>query len=361
MATFRDNTHMLEALKATSLCMNGLGFVIMMEHPSKNRYDSSGKYFDYSIHPRMDQPCQGGDMRRYKGTHPGMCTQPHNDRPCDLYSPFPEGKPSAIAFHVFKEKELSDGLLEALFSESSPWKKGFGSLSNVVMTERDGKPYGFILKNLAVDPTVLVSLLSFINSVRNSNMFDGLVNSGLTKNEAMAVMMLNNFQTGSLQETQDYYFPTVFSARRFFEGRPNDLSGGLYSKGVDYNRTYIQDVFSGDTKRGGKMWYTEMTEIMTRMNLKTEHVFYDFGIHVDGVGHAVANPEVAENNLKVIALAAKEFFAKALADEPELTEEDTRYVYRDATGKVLPYPKAALRANPLLNILESEAPKKKVS
>jgi len=323
-----SNVAHLPILEAVSRGGSGTGFTILMEYPGKH---SNATYKDFGIFPRFGQPCQGGDMRRYDKTHPGKATQPHNARPGDLSQPFPEGIPSAIAFHNLKpyaSKRLN-AFLEDLFADDSPWRAGFGSRSNVLFYEDDEENYiGWILKDLQIDPTVLVNLLGFMNSfmAHSKKPYLDLIAEGLTKQEALAVLMLNGGQSHYIAHTDSYRFPPVFSARRFFEGRPNDLSGGTYRDGADYNRTYVQDVFLGDKAKGGIVWNSAATKIGS-----------DLGIQTTG-GMTV----------KQVAQIAKEVFAKGLAEEPELTEDDVKYVYRDAMGTVLPYPEAALKANPAL-------------
>ena len=104
----------------------------------------------------------------------------------------------------------------------------------------------------------------------------------------------------------------------------------LVKEGADYNRTYIQDVFLGKKEKGGIVWQTAMA---TKLGKTSGYKIEEF------------------------AEAAKAVFDEGLQIEPELTEDDTRYVYRDAMGTVLPYPKRALEINPSLKV-ETKASKK---
>lgn len=326
---------MMPMLEKISRMGTGTGFTILMEYEGHHGIDK-----DYAIYPRFDQPCQGGDMRRYSSVHGDLATQPHNPRPGDLSQPFPAGKPSAIAFHTLlgKGDQFRDIVFDAVTSDTSPWRKGFGSNANVLpYRDKKGHVEGFILKSLDVDPTVMVNMVYILNTLRYSEVFarnfNDLMNEGLSQNEALAAMMLNGFQITRISATDTYRYPPVFSARRFFEQKPKDLSGGLYSEGADYNRTYIQDVFLGSKDEGGIVWLSAMTKKLGKSNGFTIQEFVK---------------------------AAKEVFDEALQNEPELTADDTKYVYRDATGAVLPYPKRAIEINPSLKI-EAKTPKKKVA
>ena len=324
----------IQIMQSVSKRATGTGFVLLMEHPfTKVDVYGSGKekiFFDYSIHPRFNQPCQGGELRKYESSHPGRCTQPHNERPGDLYQPFPDGKPAAVAFHLksgdaqqddddwvdgdetpIENANETDNLVMAVLSSTSPWVSGFGGPQNIQYTlGKDGHIIGFVIKSLAIDPTVMVNMVNFIQTMKGSgaSSFKKLVDLGLTNNEALAVLMLNG-SSGSIhaiQTTYEYRFPAVFSARRFFEQKPNDYSGGTYENGADYNRTFVQDVFSGDTKKGGIVWATAIKAKM-------------------GPGSFSQTK---------FAAAAKELFKECLANEPAIVQ--TAYVYRNASGKELP-------------------------
>jgi hypothetical protein len=341
----------IQIMQSVSKRATGTGFVLLMEHETTKRVSSYGNkvYKDYSIHPRFSQPCQGGELRKYESSHPGRCTQPHNERPGDLYQPFPDGKPAAVAFHLKGSPDEDEGdyddednyiaptgssanerdnLVMAVLSSTSPWISGFGGngvdpVSNIkYTTDKQGHIIGFVIKSLSVDPTVMVNMVNFIQTMKGTGAksFKKLVDLGLTINEALAVLMLNGSSgsIGSIQPTYEYRFPAVFSARRFFEARPNDYSGGTYENGADYNRTFVQDVFSGDTKKGGIVWATAMKAKMGAGGFTVEK----------------------------LAAAAKELFKECLANEPAI--ETTPYVYKNASGKVLPHPEYAIKVNPSL-------------
>jgi hypothetical protein len=309
-------------LESISHHATGTSFVLMMEHNVKGHGSSNYElgYKDYSYHPRFDQPCQGGETRKYTGFNKDV-TQPHNKKPSDLYHPFPEGKPSAISFPlggVKRGKDYNEPFFKAMFSNESPWLKGFGSSSNVrFMTDDKGLAYGVIIgvENLDVDPTVMINCIQMLKNTSGQS-FLKLTKAGLTNNEALAVMMLNrDYVDGSIQRTYDYYFPPVFSARRFFNQKPNDLSGGHYSDRTDYNRTYVQDVFLAGPEDNGIRWYDAMVK--------------ETGAKVNLAGWGSV-PKVEFN---VFIKAAKAVFTRALKEEGPLTNKP--YQYRDAQGRVI--------------------------
>ena len=310
-------------LDSMSRHSSGISFILMMEHdvPKRaNSYSSGTTRKDYSYHPRFDQPCQGGETRKYGSTHPD-CTQPHNSKPGDLHHPFPAGRPSAISFPLSGVEYASadnEAYFNAMFSKNSPWIKGFGSPDNIRLLRNDKNlPYGVIIgvKNLNVDPTVMINCIQMLRNSEGSS-FNKLVKDGFTDNEALAVLMLNQGCAGpEVRLTSDYYFCPVFSARRFFGQKPNDLSGGYYSDRTDYNRTYVQDVFLADPEDNGIKWQDAMAA--------------ELGLKPDKYGYSPVTAPSTEAFVK----AAKAVFAKALENEKPLTNKP--YQYRDASGNVL--------------------------
>lgn len=288
----------------------GISFVLLMEHSVQGHsiYDTERK--DYSIHPRFDQPCQGGETRKYESHNPGDCTQPHNGKPTDLYHPFPSGRPSAISFPLMKKPKAEDDVFfRSMITKDSPWLKGFGYVDNVeFLVDDNNLAYGYTIgvDNLDVDPTVMINMINTIKTIRGAkHEIPRLMNLGLTHWEAVAVLMLNGNSTSCIADTGTYYFPCVFSAKRFFGQRPNDLSGGFYSDRTDYNRTYIADVFLGDLEENCEEWSEGMKRILKLTGY---------------------TPKVT---IEKLAEGAKEWFADRLANE-EIT--DKPYVYRDAYG-----------------------------
>lgn len=213
------------------------------------------------IHSRKNQPCQGGEMRKYETSHPGDCTRPLDDRPNDLHHPFPKGEPVAVG-RSYRDYNLDRRMVEDILSEG-PYRK-IGLETTDVISEGD-KVLGIVVMNLDVDPTLLVSMLQYINSVgHNHQLYHKMVGYGLTKAEALCAIMLWQYDpTRSFGQTYDYYFPVSASIRRIIEGDPHDLSAdpdgktGTFRQRYDYNRPEVQDLFKA---KGEKVtnWQKEM-------------------------------------------------------------------------------------------------------
>lgn len=316
MGTTSRDQH-ISMMQSLSRHAKGISFILLMEHSVQGhgRYDDWA-YKDYSIHPRFSQPCQGGETRKYESHNPGDCTQPHNSKPSDLFHPFPDGRPAAISFPLKGHKKTDKNRSEFLWrmiSVDSPWIEGFGDPSNVdFLINDDGLTYGYTIgvKHLDIDPTVMINMINTISSLTSENYFV-LLKHGLSHWEAVAVLMLNMSQITHVYPTSTYYFPSLFSAKRFFGQKPNDLSGGFYSDRTDYNRTYIADVFLGEESEGCKYWDE---------TIKAK-------IGVTGYSPSVTTAQLAK--------AAKEYFAEQLASEEIVIAP---YVYRDAYGNEHPVP-----------------------
>lgn len=306
----------LQIMHSVSRHSSGTSFILLMEHSVQGHHISDRDYKDYSIHPRFNQPCQGGETRKYESHNPGDCTQPHDRKPTDLFHPFPDGRPSAISFPLSGHKVVDkneDAFLRACISADSPWLKGFGGVGNVeFLTNDKGLAYGYLIgaKNLDIDPTVMINMINSIKGV-NTKDYSILRSNGLTHWESVAVLILNRGSITHVVETCTYYHPALFSAKRFFYQQPNDLSGGFYSDRTDYNRTYIADVFLGEESEGCKYWDEEIKK----------------KLGIEGYCPTVSTDDLAE--------AAKEYFAEQLAAEQIVIAP---YVYRDTRGNEHPLP-----------------------
>jgi hypothetical protein len=250
---------------------------------------------------RQSQPCYG-ELRKYEKTHPGECTQPLNGKPGDLHSPFPAGTPTSLevpfgqfayGYAGWSLSEATDKLFETMFSTESPWVAGFGEVELIRM---DKFIYGIRLPDLTIDPTVLVNCFkNFRATLPRAAEFAELVDAGLTENEALVALTLNN--GGSLKNgigaTGAYSGPVIFSAKRFFQQKPNDLTGGYLKDRIDYNRTNMGDPFLSTIEAGGVRWQ----EIATKHGLKKMY---------EGT-----------NDIKSIVKTTKDAFAEAIQNEPE--------------------------------------------
>ena len=230
--------------------LSGISYII---------YTTEGEF------PRQNQPCYG-ELRKYEKTHKGECTQPGNHKPGDLHSPFPDGTPIGLVvpFPRITKTVKTDRVFRAMFSKDSPWYIGFKDVSffNITDSDRIG---GVIIDNMEIDPTVLVNALKTLQSFQSPQVVDDfcdLVDNGLTENEALAVIMLNG--SGSIlngvQPTGGYKAPTQFSAKRFFNKTPNDLTGGVLRDRIDYNRTDMHKPFWGESTEGAINWQVEASK-----------------------------------------------------------------------------------------------------
>ena len=290
----------IEMVKKLALPMarllNGTNFLLVMEHDAKN--PGGAYYADYSYHPRFGLPCQGGELRKYKSSHgEENCTQPHNSRPTDLHFPFPEvGTPYMLLFNLsgYKINFVKEVALH------SPWSPYIGTPSF------DGNV--LILSDLdKCDPTVLVSFLFFIRS-KYSDTFKNLFEVfGMTKFEALAAMMMGVSATKEsvhFGASDGYHFPKLLSPSRFFNSIPNNFSGGVFSKRVDYNRTFVQDVFSSNVS------------------------------HKDLFNFAGSFENKGKDPVEVFRL-----YVKGIYDlEVKTKDFDCTYKYRDQLGRILEIP-----------------------
>ena len=315
----------LRILKSIAGEASGINFTLMMS--KECGYGSYTKnHLDYSFHPRFNQPCQGGETRKYSCIHGDECTQPHNEKPGDLAAPFPDGRPEAIAFALLDdldELDLDDSsenqkagteLFKFMFlSDDSPWIGKLGGVGNI--REISG---GLIIgvNHLEIDPTVMINAINTYRSISGEN-FVKLIEKGMTKHEALLTLMLNHNSINHLHNTYDYYFPNPCSVRRFFEGKPNDLSGGTYSDRADYNRTYIADVFAVD-HRDDQSLGLDWDDNPFRDKIETTTEGWNYKVLKD---------------LDQFVGVVKEMFAHYLKNEPDLI--DHPYVYRDDSGQVI--------------------------
>lgn len=235
-----NETEALENLKKEVINLHGTNFGLLMRQESGLRY-----------YPRSNQPCQGGEMRKYKKTHGDLCTRPTDPRPGDLCHPFPKGIVEAVSIHLqYGASKDRDTFLDALYGPDSIYLKGFNDPDTVLRLRRaDGLTYGLVFTDTEVDPSVFVNSLQYLKEVRPSY-FVRLLKTGFTPKEALIVSMLiqgtNVKDKIGIGATNSYYFSMYPSLRRLFESDPHDISGGLYRDGYDYNRKDIQDLF----KRG---------------------------------------------------------------------------------------------------------------
>lgn len=227
-------SNLMNELENKSLGARGTSFVLAMEHDGK-----VGTFL------RERQPCQGGETRKYFSTHGADCTQPENAKPGDLEHPFPKGRPVAIAF---PKATMSSRCVDVLFKElrdyvimspDSPFARGFKD----VHIHADG--IGFTVNDTHVDPTVMIQGVQLLRKsgvlkTYTKEFLSSLATADLT---LLAMNWCQIMAYSARGVSNDYYWSTTFSPKRFYLGLPNDLSGGTYYDGYDYNRSYNNSLF----------------------------------------------------------------------------------------------------------------------
>lgn len=237
----------------------------------------------YMAYRRVSQPCYG-ELRKYAMTHGTMCTRPESEKPDDLYWPFPEGKPFAVGvpfnkYSAKKAPEAYNAYTRAIFSDTSPWIKGFGSSDSVTFISDAKDPNrnkGVIFRDMHVDPTVMVSAIWATCYTEGYVSYLKLLNDGFTQNEALAIIVMNTSSPdpySTIYETDNYHWPAKFSLKRFLSGNPHDYSGGFFDEGYDYNRRMIQDIFYS---KNGLHWQGEVSANLNKhswgaMDVRLEH------------------------------------------------------------------------------------------
>lgn len=215
--------------------MVGIAYTILMRNEDES----------LTLHVRSAIPCYG-ELRKYRSTHGDEATQPE-DRPGDLYWPFPTGTPVAIGVKFDQRKGRQHSLVQndiaRMISNDSPWRRGFGSQNDVIQTEN-----GLIFKNTEIDPTVLVHMLKVIQGITHQQydqFFGGARDIGFFEylfiRSAFTPITLTRLSTF----TNTYVWNIQFDAKGYLSGDSNDLTGGTLKNRFDYSRAHLQDVFKG--------------------------------------------------------------------------------------------------------------------
>lgn len=247
-----------EALKLSGVIApklsGNIAYVILMAFDSKN-----GPHKDYVPFPRDIMPCWGGDMRKYKSTHGDSCTQPDDRRPMDLYQPFPEtGSPVAVVLKMKIDKIFFDDILKftpygnAFKDVDVKWDKNFVSISS-----KCGKKF-------PVDPSAIVSFIFFMSRFRYGSdtapagfidMYKKIkeeVGGEYAMLTSIVTPIGSNYQNtdkmNCLAQDSGYHFASIDLAG-FIRGEFNDISGGMYGDGYDYNRKDISLFLSSKGNR----------------------------------------------------------------------------------------------------------------
>ena len=105
---------MYAEMEKSILYSHGYNFTLGMFHEDK-----------YKVWKRQNQPCQGGEMRKYGLTHDDS-TRPDDPRPGDLIHPFPDGIPLAVGTNVDKSN------FDYFIHPTSPFKRAYTNEDNVM-------------------------------------------------------------------------------------------------------------------------------------------------------------------------------------------------------------------------------------
>lgn len=227
--------------------LKGTSFVLAV----RDKFGSIGFY------PRTSQPCYG-EMRKYQNKNSnhkqavahGDLAKSGKQKPTDLYCPFPSGEPEMIGFYVRAWNVVTEAdqkylpIINFLFSDQSPWIKGFGSSKAVELVWKDKKLNGFVVKTSDIDPSVLVQMLWTFrhSSIQN---FQNFLDAGASMKEACLLILP---QGGG-------YGPKKCDLKRFFQADPRELSGGTLREGGDYARSWSSQPFGAEA-----CWHSDDAE-----------------------------------------------------------------------------------------------------
>jgi len=235
---------------------------------------------EYKFHDRPDQPCIGGELRKYRETHGKDCTRPDDDRPGDLSHPFPKsGNPAGVCYH-FPMTENGVEFVKLITKSDSPWIRAFGSPENIsFLPVREGmsnggdwyneatdeyeegdidtskyRAFGLTISTGDIDPTVLVNFLKHVVMANTYYVnYVEAIDEGLSSRDALVVTIFGSGYSSwnaSFSESDGYMFSPFSSVRKFIRQETNDLTGGLWSQRYDYNRPDMADIFYEETPTG---------------------------------------------------------------------------------------------------------------
>lgn len=202
---------------------------------------------ELTLHKRYNQPCQGGELRKYKKTHPNDCTRPDDPRPQDLRHPFPDGIPEAVGVMFVNFNSLNGGISPLFVCDLldfGPYRhiaKGYELVTNKWTDDI----VGVIFNNLDVDSTAFVNMLQFVKSAQFF-VWSDMLELGFDRFEIADLMYLTSPATSIRRgptQTYSYYFSTNVSLKRLLAGEFNDLTEGTFKDRFDYNRPEVQDLF----------------------------------------------------------------------------------------------------------------------
>lgn len=236
-----ENEEILEELRKITPGLRGRGFCIVTEHDGQ-----------IQIHRREEQPCWGGELRKYKKTHGDDCTRPNDSRPSDLHWPFPAGTPVALSYNI-KINDQQKDFFDFILSDESPFLKGFRGevyIEKIHSSKIGGAYSGFIIKTTVLDPTVLISLINFMTHNGGPYIFwNSLVSGGMSQKEATVCSILIGNKVipqtkDRISPFYDYYISVKSNPKRIWNQDPVDLTGGTLHDRWDYDRPNIAKIFA---------------------------------------------------------------------------------------------------------------------
>lgn len=247
----------LEELKKLAKNARGRSYFFAMRNPDDS----------IEVHTERENIVCYGEMRKYDrclstGVRQKNCTRSDDLKPRDLKFPFPDGIIEAVSFGIkfsdneaeackynrFNDREGWNYYMDFILSGKSPWVKGFGSSKDIYKVEGDtGFTTGFVCTDTEIDPTVLVSMMCFIQVNSNFKNFAEIKSVGGSDLEAIAYCFTTGGKCqygGGWENAYGYYWSTKPDLHKIANGTPIDLTGGTWRDGFDYERVNLSQIFA---------------------------------------------------------------------------------------------------------------------
>lgn len=198
------------------------------------------------LYERFNQPCIG-EMRTYGANS----TRPHDHKPRDLHTPFPDGTPIAVGHPVGKSCNLHYDLITDPIT--NPYAEALVSFE--WSKNENGDYVGIVVTDTNVDSSLLVS---FFRSVRYHQVGQNTVEKILSllgkENEYLYPVLVYSgvlYTDGSTLRSSSEEL-----IRNYLNKTWNrSITGGTFRNRYAYNRPDIEYVF-GHVKYGTKMFQT---------------------------------------------------------------------------------------------------------
>lgn len=211
--------------------------------------------------PMYNNPCYG-NLRKYGSGS----TRPNDHKPGDLKHPLTlqMGNPVAVALSVRPKPEgrtteltFSDVWEGIFLHEKSPWINTF---KNIEIIESK-KWHGVVIPDTSIDSTLLVSAFKNAQHFYGAGDWEFLrhpdihpvtryIFSALARkvepywDSSFREIRFRDVNNWVFHRTDEYSNSSCWSFKKFWNGQYNDLTGGLFSDGFDYNRPYLHHIFS---------------------------------------------------------------------------------------------------------------------